>query len=169
MFEFVPDFYIGSPDTELDFALVKVKGEPLAGRKMQPDDVGLDYLELLRRGRHRGYLLVSPSLIVEHERVNIIQHPNGNPQKAVLTQNYVLSTMSADRVHYLADTMPGSSGSPVLNNHWEVVALHHSGGAHPPQKATIDLQKILKGQYKFNEGIPIKAILPLIERYLPRN
>lgn len=88
---------------------MKVKGEPLAERKMQPDDVGLDYLELLRRGRHRGYLLVSPSLIVEHERVNIIQHPNGNPQKAVLTQNYVLSTMSADRVHYLADTMPGSS------------------------------------------------------------
>ena len=70
---------------------------------------------------------------------------------------------------YLADTLPGSSGSPVLNNRWEVVALHHSGGAHPPQKATADLQKILKGQYKFNEGIPIKAILPLIERYLPRN
>jgi hypothetical protein len=112
----VPDFYVGSPDKELDFALVKVKGEPLAERKMQPGDEGLGYLELLRRGRHRGYLLVSPSQIVEHERVNIIQHPNGNPQKVVLTQNYVLANMSADRVHYLADTLPGSSGSPVLNN-----------------------------------------------------
>lgn len=168
VFEFKPDFYIGSPDTELDFALVKVKGEPLAERKMQPEDVGLGYLELLRRGRHRGYLLVSPSLIVEHERVNIVQHPNGNPQKVVLTQNYVLNNMSADRVHYLADTLPGSSGSPVLNNHWEVIALHHSGGAHPPIKASVDLQKLLKGQYKFNEGIPMKAILPKIERYLPR-
>ena len=68
-----------------------------------------------RRGRHRGYLLVSPAKIVEHERVNIIQHPNGNPQKVVLTQNYVLADMSADRVHYLADTLPGSSGSPVLS------------------------------------------------------
>ena len=169
VFEFEPDFYIGSPDKELDFALVKVKGEPLAERKMGPDEAGLDYLELLRRGRHRGYLLLSPSLIVEHERVNIIQHPNGNPQKAVLTQNYVLNTMSNDRVHYLADTLPGSSGSPVFNNHWEVIALHHSGGAHPPLKATVDLQKLLKGHYKFNEGIPIKAILPKIERYLPRN
>ncbi len=168
VFEFVPDFYIGSPDTELDFALVKVKGEPLAERKMQPEDEDLGYLELLRRGRHRGYLLVSPSLIVEHERVNIIQHPNGNPQKVVLTQNYVLTNMSADRVHYLADTLPGSSGSPVLNRHWEVVALHHSGGAHPPIKATVDLQKILKGHYKFNEGIPMRAIMPKIERYLPR-
>ncbi len=35
VFEFVPDFYIGSPDKELDFALVKVKGEPLAERKME--------------------------------------------------------------------------------------------------------------------------------------
>lgn len=168
VFDFETDFYIGSPDTELDFALVKVKGEPLADRKMEPEDVGLGYLDLLRRGRHRGYLLVSPSLIIEQERVNIVQHPNGNPQKVVLTQNYVLNNMSATRVHYLADTLPGSSGSPVLNNRWEVVALHHSGGAHPPIKATVDLQKLLKGHYKFNEGIPMKAILPKIERYLPR-
>ncbi len=168
LFEFVPDFYIGSPDTELDFALVKVKGEPLAERKMGPEEEGLGYLELLRRGKHRGYLLVSPAKIVEQERINIIQHPNGNPQKIVLTQNYVLADMSADRVHYLADTQPGSSGSPVLNRHWEVVALHHSGGAHPPIKATVDLQKILKGHYKFNEGIPMRAIMPKIERYLPR-
>lgn len=168
VFNFMPDLYISSPDTELDFALVRVKGEPLAERKMGSDDEGLDYLELLRRGRHRGYLLVSPAMIVEQERVNIVQHPNGNPQKVVLTQNYVLSNMSADRVHYLADTMPGSSGSPVLNNHWEVIALHHSGGAHPPQKASADLQKLLRGQYKFNEGIPMRAILPHIERYLPR-
>ncbi len=168
LFEFVPDFYIGSPDKELDFALVRLKGEPLAERKMGPEEEGLGYLELLRRGKHRGYLLVSPAKIVEQERVNIIQHPNGNPQKVVLTQNYVLADMSAERVHYLADTQPGSSGSPVLNQHWEVVALHHSGGAHPPIKATVDLQKILKGQYKFNEGIPMRAIMPKIERYLPR-
>ena len=168
VFEFSPDLYVSSPDKELDFALVRVKGEPLAERKMEPGDEGLGYLELLRRGRHRGYLLLSPSLIVEHERVNIIQHPNGNPQKVVLTQNYVLANMSAERVHYLADTQPGSSGSPVLNQHWEVIALHHSGGAHPPQKASLDLQKLLKGQFKFNEGIPVRAILPHIERYLPR-
>lgn len=168
VFEFQTDFYVGSPDTDLDFALVRIKGEPLAERKMQPEDEGLGYLELLRRGRHRGYLLLAPSLIVERERVNIVQHPNGNPQKAVLTQNYVLANMSDTRVHYLADTQPGSSGSPVLNRYWEVVALHHSGGAHPPLKASDSLRTALKGAYKFNEGIPIRAILPQIERYLPR-
>ena len=168
VYEFQPDFYVGSPDTELDFALVKIKGEPLADYKLQPGDEDLGYLELLRRGRHRGYLLLAPRDIVEHERVNIIQHPNGNPQKVVLTQNYVLANMSADRVHYLADTQPGSSGSPVLNRYWEVIALHHSGGAHPPQKASNNLQKVLKGLYKFNEGIPIRAIMPKIERHLPQ-
>jgi hypothetical protein len=56
----------------------------------------------------------------------------------------------------------------VLNRYWEVIALHHSGGAHPPQKASNNLQKVLKGLYKFNEGIPIRAIMPKIERHLPQ-
>ena len=29
--------------------------------------------------------------------------------------------------HYEADTERGSSGSPVFNDQWEIVALHHSG------------------------------------------
>ena len=29
--------------------------------------------------------------------------------------------------HYAGDTEPGSSGSPVFNDQWELVALHHSG------------------------------------------
>jgi V8-like Glu-specific endopeptidase len=168
VFEFVPDFYLSSPSTELDFALVRLKAAPLAERRLEAGEEDLPYQELLRRGRHRGYLLLAPSLIVERERVNIVQHPNGNPQKAVLTQNYVISTMENARVHYLADTMPGSSGSPVLNAHWDVVALHHSGGAHPPQKLSSNLQRSLKGHYKFNEGIPMRDILPQIERFLPR-
>ena len=30
-------------------------------------------------------------------------------------------------LHYRTDTSPGSSGSPVFNDQWEIVALHHSG------------------------------------------
>lgn len=168
VFEMQTDFYQSSPSTELDYALVKLKAAPLAERALQPGEEDLPYLELLRRGKHRGYLLLAPNLIDEHERVNIIQHPSGDPQKAVLTQNYVIARMDETRVHYLADTMPGSSGSPVLNSNWDVIALHHSGGAHPPQKLSDTLQRKLKGQFKFNEGIPMRAIVPAIERYLPR-
>ncbi|MEZ4518685.1 MAG: trypsin-like peptidase domain-containing protein [Chloroflexota bacterium] len=168
VFEFMPDLYESSASTELDYALVRVKGEPLADWKLQPGEEDLPYLEMLRRGRHRGYLLLTPSLIVEGERLNIIQHPNGDPQKVVLTQNYAIADMATDRVHYLADTMPGSSGSPILNRHWEVVGIHHSGGPHPPQKMSDSLQKALRGHYKFNEGIPMQAIIPKIGRYLPQ-
>ena len=169
VFKFLPDTYESSESTELDYALVRLEGEPLADRQLLPGEEDLSYLELLRRGRHRGYLLLSPSQIVEGERLNIIQHPNGNPQKVVLTQNYVIADMAEDRVHYLADTMPGSSGSPMLNRHWEVVGLHHAGGPHPPKKMSDSLQKALKGHFKFNEGIPMRAIIPKIERYLPRS
>jgi len=173
---FDPDFYLSSPDTELDFALVKLKEEPLGALRPQPGEerngkriADLPFIEQMRLGRHRGYLLLSPAMIVEKERVNIIQHPNGNPQKAVLTQNYTIGDMSQTRVQYLADTMPGSSGAPVFNRRWEVVALHHSGGPHPPQKLSNSLQSTLKGHYRFNEGIPMRAIMPEIERFLPRS
>ena len=167
VYEFQPDFYVGSSDMELDFALLRLKGEPLADRKFQPGDEGLGYLELLRYGRHRGYLLLAPRMIVQNEQVNIIQHPNGNPLSAVLTENYVLVDMTSDRVHYLADTLPGSTGAPVLNRYWEVVALQHSGGPHPREKLPQDLVDKLSTT-GFNEGIPMRAILPKIERYLPR-
>ena len=106
-------------------------------------------------------------MIVQNEQVNIIQHPNGNPLSVVLTENYVLVDMTSDRVHYLADTLPGSTGAPVLNRYWEVVALHHSGGPHPREKLPQDLVDKLSTT-GFNEGIPMRAILPKIERYLPR-
>ena len=34
-------------------------------------------------------------------------------------------------VQYVTSTLPGSSGSPVFNDNWEVVALQHSGGKLP--------------------------------------
>lgn len=58
--------------------------------------------------------------------VFIVQHPGGRPKKIGLLHNEVVS-VTPDRVQYLTDTLPGSSGSPVCNEFWEVVALHHSG------------------------------------------
>ena len=68
--------------------------------------------------------------------------------------------------------MDGSSGSPVFNQNWEVVALHHSGEPYPPDSAKEVLQKAWKGHFRVNEGIPIRAILEdfrakKLDRYLP--
>ena len=102
--------------------------------------------------------MLSPLILVEDQRVNILQHPNGQPMKVVMTQNYVCHTTET-RVQYVADTMAGSSGSPVFNNRWEVVALHHSGSPYPPEAVADKVKKAWKGRFRVNEGVLMKAIL----------
>ncbi len=59
----------------------------------------------------------------------IIQHPGGGPKQIALYHNVITFIDSPKRVvQYLTDTEPGSSGAPVFDTHWNVIALHHSGG-----------------------------------------
>lgn len=74
-----------------------------------------------------GFLELAPdALPTVGEPVNIIQHPNGDDKQIALTANEVLSVWN-NKLFYKADTEPGSSGSPVFNQDWKVVALHHAG------------------------------------------
>lgn len=74
-----------------------------------------------------GFLRIAPYAIpVIGDPVNIIQHPNGDVKQIALTANDVLSIWGP-RLFYRADTEPGSSGSPVFNQDWNVIALHHAG------------------------------------------
>jgi Trypsin-like peptidase domain/Effector-associated domain 1 len=58
------------------------------------------------------------------DRVYIIQHPGGAPKKIGMIHN-VVRYVDDDVVQYLTDTEGGSSGSPVFNERWQLVALHH--------------------------------------------
>lgn len=58
------------------------------------------------------------------DRVCIIQHPYGQTKKIAFQHNLVRS-VSSDRIQYWTDTDLGSSGSPVFDESWSVVALHH--------------------------------------------
>lgn len=84
------------------------------------------------------------------ERVNIIQHPIGGPKQIAIYHN-VVAYVGEDRIQYLTDTLPGSSGSPVFDSHWQVVALHHSGGwiVEPGTKNTVFR----------NEGVNINRVV----------
>jgi DNA/RNA endonuclease G (NUC1)/V8-like Glu-specific endopeptidase len=104
------DFFI--TDSALDFTVVAV-GPQTAGNS------GLDTF-----GFNRARADDDPILIEEY--VNIVQHPNGQPKQLALRDNQVVDLLP-EFLHYRADTQPGSSGAPVFNDQWEVVALHHSG------------------------------------------
>jgi V8-like Glu-specific endopeptidase len=95
-------------DDELDYSLVAVAADA--------DLSGYGWLPLIE---DTGKLLVG-------ESVNIIQHPNGEPKQLAVRHNQVVDELELF-LHYQTDTDPGSSGSPVFNDQWEVVALHHSG------------------------------------------
>jgi V8-like Glu-specific endopeptidase len=84
------------------------------------------------------------------DRVNIIQHPGGGAKQIALYHNVVVF-VGDNRLQYLTDTLPGSSGSPVFDGEWRVAALHHSGGwlREPGSKRT----------YYRNEGIHVNALI----------
>ncbi|MBA2749392.1 MAG: trypsin-like peptidase domain-containing protein [Tatlockia sp.] len=113
-------------DIDLDFTVVACDDTPI---------VDIAPIKLLR----------DPATITRNELASIIQHPAGRRKEIALHNNEV--TRVKDKViHYRTDTEPGSSGSPVFNNRWQLVALHHAGWIEPDGRAT-------------NEGIRIAAIV----------
>jgi S1-C subfamily serine protease len=100
-----------------------------------------------------GELPLEPATIKAGSRVNIVQHPAGRHKQISLLFNLV-AYVGGNRVQYLTDTEPGSSGSPVFDEKWKVVALHHSGGWLPEPGAG-DPDAIF---YR-NEGILIDVII----------
>lgn len=62
---------------------------------------------------------------VRGELVSIIQHPNGGLKQIVVSSNNVVQIKNPYLL-YTTDTMGGSSGSPVFNDAWQVIAIHHA-------------------------------------------
>ncbi|MFE7393932.1 endonuclease [Streptomyces sp. NPDC057582] len=74
-----------------------------------------------------GWLALSGAQgkVILGEFVNIIQHPRGEPKQIAVRENQVVDVLD-QFLQYESDTDSGASGSPVFNDQWEVVALHHS-------------------------------------------
>jgi V8-like Glu-specific endopeptidase len=71
------------------------------------------------------------------------------PLKLALDSEGVLGySPNERRLRYRTNTLNGSSGSPVFNQDWEILALHHAGDPQYPY--------LNRGAY--NEGVPIAAI-----------
>lgn len=103
-------FFLTNP--ALDYTLVAVGEKSL-------DNVPISLYGWNRLIEEEGKILIS-------QPVNIIQHPKGEFKQLVLRENKLIDLLP-NFAHYTSDTEPGSSGSPVFSDLWEVVALHHSG------------------------------------------
>jgi hypothetical protein len=109
-------------DRELDYALVAVKPH---------NDGGISLEE-----RSGNCLIDRPGKAEVDERVNIIQHPHEKPQMLALRDNKVVG-YSRNSIFYVADTLVGSSGSPVWNDEWDLVALHRAGAGPLSEAGTV--------------------------------
>jgi len=108
------------------------------------------------------------------ERVTIIQYPSrsGGKKQIAFRSNRVTQILR-DVIRYETDTESGSSGSPVFNDQWELIALHHHSVAREDIKGH-DLR--LDGtraradtpedqiDWIANEGIRVSRILEAIQK-----
>lgn len=78
-------------------------------------------------GERWGWIPPHVGRVARGDRVNIIQHPGGLPKQVAMQNNFV-EYADADIVQYITATQRGSSGSPVFDDAWRLVGLHHAGG-----------------------------------------
>ena len=145
-------FFATSPTDALDYTVVAV-GERISGPAQLAD---------------LGYCPISP-LGAKHVlgmNINILQHPNGQ-YKQVALRNNVLTFRGDHSLLYETDTEVGSSGSPVFNDLWELVALHHWGQAYAAKRDIQGADALAATTARGNEGIRISVIHDSLTRLLP--
>ncbi len=113
-----------------------------------------------------------------HEALNIIHHPDGDYKQLSIRENLFMR-ITPTTIWYESDTAPGSSGSPVFNDQWQLIALHHMGVAKKNKagqyvdkngdvidsiNGMIDASKVV---WIANEGIRASVILKDVRTYFP--
>ena len=151
----------------LDYTVIAVRPSSVDGRWPLAT---FGYLPL---SAHEGKILVS-------EYVAVIQHPGGAPKKIALRNNKLVDLFD-DFIHYTTDTDRGASGSPVFNDQWQVVALHHAGVRQRDEQGRVlavdgSVWEPIMGEeriaYVANEGVRVSSILADLARVadgLPRD
>ncbi|MFC4855371.1 trypsin-like peptidase domain-containing protein [Actinophytocola glycyrrhizae] len=109
----------------LDYTLVRLDGRP---------------------GDRWTYLPLGAETVAVGDRVNLIQHPGGQPKQIALRDNLV-EYAGGGVVQYTTPSFPASSGAPVLTDEWRVCAVHRASGPATDRR------------YFRNEGTTISAIL----------
>ena len=101
---------------------------------------------------------LSPELRLTNDatRAYVIGHPRGYDQPQFSIQDNLLIDHDDSRLHYRSPTEGGSSGSPVFDERWNVIGLHHAGSATMSRLSG-------RGTHQANEALRIDAIRRALE------
>jgi hypothetical protein len=101
---------------------------------------------------------LAKALPLRGARVIVLGHPGGGTLSFSIADNELLDYEDAGfKLHYRTPTEGGSSGSPVFNQEWRLIGLHHAGGDALPK---LNGQE---GTYQANEGIRFENIRAAFE------
>jgi TIR domain/Trypsin-like peptidase domain len=92
-----------------------------------------------------------PPKPLRNQGAYIIGHPGGVARPQFSLHDNILLDYDERFLHYRTSTDAGSAGSPVFNEAWDLIGLHHARGTVPR------LNKA-RGTYAAGEGITIDAI-----------
>jgi V8-like Glu-specific endopeptidase len=128
-------------DSSLDFALIELaEANKVADRQILP-------------------VVANPLALSRGDRLNIVQHPQGGPLRLAIRNNFYVQPGSANFIRYQTDTEPGASGSPVCDDAWQVVALHHASVKVPPVRPPQETDGNPVTVKVLNEAVTIHAVL----------
>jgi endonuclease G len=157
LFDLEPGRFLHTSQT-LDMALIAVHPTDVTGK------------HLVKR---QGYLVLNGTLGKAGlgDFASIIQHPGGKEKQIAIRKNEIINIDLPDALIYVSDTAQGSSGAPVFNDQWQVIALHSAGVAKKntrgqfldrddeviePVNGRIDEDRIV---WESNRGIRVSAMM----------
>ena len=130
-----PNFFYTNPKSDLDFTILKLTKNSAS---VYPGD-------------KYGFIRLITTPFAKDQLCNIIQHPEHRRKEVVLHENR-LTDIYEKVIRYKTDTQAGSSGSPVFDKKWDLIALHHAYG----EAYSDTYGKII---YVNNEGIRIDKVI----------
>jgi V8-like Glu-specific endopeptidase len=121
---------IADGHAEFGYDFLDAPADQIGFKGLEATDATLDFAILrLQKAFAGNPLRLGPRpLSVKPNRgpaLNIIQHPSGGPKQVAIRNNLASEATTTD-VTYFTDTREGSSGAPVFDDQWLVMALHRA-------------------------------------------
>jgi len=159
---------------EIGGAPTKCSGAQLLVSNKQLDYAVIQLAEASKVADRAALPIITQSpKLVRGTRMNLVQHSRGGALQYAIRNNFFVRLGDAPQfIRYQTDTEPGASGSPVCNDTWQVVGLHHASTEVPREQVP---QEVIDGQpvtvTVLNEAIAIHSVLndlpPEVRQMIP--